>query len=342
MSFAPSQAAPSQAAPSLADRALLRRILANGGAVIALLVLTLGYTILSEPRFLSRLNLINVGRNFAFLSIPAIAQMLVMTVGGFDLSIGAVVAAGSLLTAATMGWATAAMPGAEAAAPWLSLAAVLAMGALIGLANALIVARLELSAFMVTLATGSILTGIALYLTQGIPVYGVPDGFVDRIGRGRLFGLPAVTLIALGVILLAVAVQRGTVLGRHLYAAGSDLKAARLSGVPVLPVQVAAYVAAGMLAGLTGFLMTSRIGSGQATIGGTLALETIAAAVIGGVSLRGGVARAELVAIAALFLTVIANSMNLLRIDSKFQTLALGAVLILALGFERLVLRRSA
>jgi ribose transport system permease protein len=96
-------------------------------------------------------------------------------------------------------------------------------------------------------------------------------------------------------------------------------------------VLIVTYAIAGVLAALTGFLMTARIGSGQATIGGTMALETIAAAVIGGVSLRGGVGRVELVALAALFLAIIANAMNLLQLDSKYQTLVLGVVLILAL-----------
>ena len=136
--------------------------------------------------------------------------------------------------------------------------------------------------------------------------------------------------------------QNKTVLGRHLYAVGGHERSARLSGVRTSRVTLVAYVTASCLAGFTGFLMTARIGSGQATIGSTLALQTIAAAVIGGTSLRGGIGRAELVALAALFLTVIANAMNLVRIDSKFQTLVLGAVLIIALGIERLLLRRRA
>ncbi|RUU67470.1 ABC transporter permease, partial [Mesorhizobium sp. M2C.T.Ca.TU.009.01.2.1] len=125
-----------------------------------------------------------------------------------------------------------------------------------------------------------------------------------------------------------------------IYAVGSDQRSARLSGVATSRTLIAAYMLAGLLAALTGFLMTSRLGSGQSTIGGTLALETIAAAVIGGVSLRGGVGRAELVALAALFLSVIANAMNLVQVDSKYQTLVLGAVLIVALAIERLLLRK--
>jgi ribose transport system permease protein len=134
--------------------------------------------------------------------------------------------------------------------------------------------------------------------------------------------------------------QRFTALGRHIYAVGSDPRSARLSGVATGRTLIVAYMLAGLLAALTGFLMTSRLGSGQSTIGGTLALETIAAAVIGGVSLRGGVGRAELVALAALFLSVIANAMNLVQVDSKYQTLVLGAVLIIALAIERLLLRK--
>ncbi len=149
-----------------------------------------------------------------------------------------------------------------------------------------------------------------------------------------------VLYMALAVLFACIVMQRFTAIGRHIYAVGSDHRSARLSGVATHRTLVAAYVLAGVLAALTGFLMTSHLGSGQSTIGGTLALETIAAAVIGGVSLRGGVGRAEHVALAALFLAVIANAMNLLRIDSKFQTLVLGAVLIVALAIERLLLSK--
>ena len=197
-----------------------------------------------------------------------------------------------------------------------------------------------ISPFMVTLAMMSILMGGALYITQGIPIYGVLDSFVSNVGRGRFLTLPVIMWLAVLVVIAAVILQRTTVIGRHIYAVGGDDRSARLSGVRTTRVTITAYVMASCLAGFTGFLMTARIGSGQATIGATLALETIAAAVIGGTSLRGGVGRAELVALAALFLTVIANAMNLVRVDSKFQTLVLGAVLIIALGIERLLLRR--
>lgn len=316
------------------------RFVLHGGIVIVFLVAAIVFTALMEPRFLNRLNLMNVMRNFSFLLIPSLAQMLVMTAGGFDLSVGAVVAITSVVTAAVMLTASGLLPGMDLVVILVALVAVVGVGALVGAVNGGLVATFSLSPFMVTLAMMSILMGVALYFTQGIPIYGVVDSFVSNIGRGQILGLPMVLWIALAVLVLCVVMQRFTTLGRHIYAVGSDRRSARLSGVAVRRTLIMAYALAGMLAALTGFLMTSRLGSGQANIAGTLALETIAAAVIGGVSLRGGVGRAEHVALAALFLAVIANAMNLLQIDSRYQTLVLGAVLIVALAIERLVLRR--
>ncbi len=325
--------------PQAPRRSRVEAVLANGGIVILLLLLAVVCTALAEPRFLNRMNLINLGRNFSFLLIPAMAQTLVMTAGGFDLSVGMVAAAGSVVSALAMGAVTAHVPGADGLAIAAALLAVLAVGLAVGLTNAVLVARFALSPFMVTLAVMSALSGIALYYTQGIPIYGVADSFVDGVGRGQIAGIPVILLIALAILALCITIQRFTVFGRHIYAVGSDERAARLSGVNTRRVLILTYVLAGVLAAFTGFLMTARIGSGQATIGGTMALETIAAAVIGGVSLRGGAGRVGLVAMAALFLTVIANAMNLLQLDSKYQTLVLGAVLILALGMERVLLR---
>ncbi|PTE08653.1 ABC transporter permease [Mesorhizobium helmanticense] len=330
----------SAAKPAEHRSSLLDRFLMQGGIVITFLIVAVVATALVEPRFLNRLNLINVMRNFALLLIPSLAQMLVMTAGGFDLSVGAVVAISSVVTAAVMLVGSGYFPDMEIAIILLSLVAAIGVGALVGLTNAGLVASLSLSPFMVTLAMMSVLMGIALYFTQGIPIYGVAQSFITGVGRGQFLGLPIVLHVALVVLIGCIVMQRFTALGRHIYAVGSDLRSARLSGVATGRTLAIAYVLAGMLAALTGFLMTSRLGSGQSTIGGTLALETIAAAVIGGVSLRGGVGRAEHVALAALFLAVIANAMNLVQVDSKYQTLVLGAVLIVALAIDRLLLRK--
>lgn len=317
---------------------LLRRFSTNGGIVILLLV---GVTLLAavvEPRFLNRLNIMNVSRNFALLALPALGQMIVMTTGGLDLSVGATMALASVITATTM----ATIPDATGLAILPSLCAALLTGAGIGLLNGGLVVRFALSPFMVTFATLAIITGGMLYYTQGIPVYGVSDSFVSIVGRGQFLGLPVALIVALLMIAAFVVVQRWTAFGRHLYAVGSNRHAARLSGLRSGRVQLAAYTLCGMLAALTGILTAARIGSGQSTMGDTLGLETIATAVIGGVSLRGGAGRVEHVALAALFLTIIANAMNLTRIDSRFQPLVLGCVLIAALMIERIALGRRA
>lgn len=319
----------------------LDRFIAGGGIVLVFLALSLVVTSLVEPRFLNRLNLINVMRNFSFLALPALAQMLVMTTGGFDLSVGAVVAGATLLTATIMLVVGPMFPGMELYVTLFALLCVVAVGGLVGLVNGALVSTFNISPFMVTLAVTSVIMGGALYFTQGIPVYGVFDGFIKGVGRGQFMNIPIVMIIVIGIAVLCVIMQRLTPFGRHIYAVGSDARSARLSGVKVKRVVISTYVIASILAAITGFLMASRLGSGQATIGGTLAMETIAAAVIGGVSLRGGVGRAELVVLAALFLTVIANAMNLLQIDSKYQTLMLGAVLIIALALERLLQTRK-
>ena len=317
---------------------LLRHLFTNGGAVILLVVGVTALAAIVEPRFLNRLNLMNVSRNFALLALPALGQMIVMTTGGLDLSVGAVMALASVVTAMTM----AMIPDATGLAILPSLCVALLCGAGIGLVNGGLVVRFALSPFMVTFATVAIITGGMLYYTQGIPVYGVSDAFVSAVGRGQFMGLPVALIAALFVIAIIVVVQRWTAFGRHLYAVGSNQHAARLSGLRTGRIQLAAYALCGMLAALTGILTAGRIGSGQSTIGGTLGLETIAIAVIGGVPLRGGAGRAEHVALAALFLAIIANAMNLTRIDSRFQALVLGCVLIAALMIERIALGRRA
>ncbi|MEZ5906788.1 MAG: ABC transporter permease [Geminicoccaceae bacterium] len=238
-------------------------------------------------------------RSTSFLAIVAAGQMLVLIVGGFDLSVGAVIALTSTVMAKSMAALSAAMPDQTAAIITLGVLAGLGCGVFIGLINGLCVAFLRVSPFMVTLGTLSIATGLALLLTQGIPVYGMPDVFVKEFGRALWFGLPTTVYIALAIIALVWFMQTRTRLGRYLYAVG-DLQAAIVSGVPATLNVILAYVLCSVLAATAGVLMTARLGSGQASMGGDdMMLQSIAAAVIAGVSLRGGIGRVELVALGA-------------------------------------------
>ncbi|MFO1067095.1 MAG: ABC transporter permease [Geminicoccaceae bacterium] len=312
--------------------------LRRGALALGLLpVLTIGLVLLIgliEPRFINQLNIFNVLRNSAFLMIAAAGQMLVLIVGGFDLSVGAVAALTSVTVAMVMAALLVAMPDQVMLVIWLGVFAGLGCGLVVGLVNGLCVAYLRVSPFMVTLGTLSVASGVALYMTTGIPIYGMPEEFTKGFGRALFLGLPLPFWIAIAFLVAVWIIQRQTKLGRYLYAIGGNMQAARVSGVPVTFYLVTAYVLCGLLASVTGILLTARVGSGQATVGTTLMLESIAAAVIGGVSLRGGVGRVEMVALSALFLSIITNGMNLLKIDSKMQPVVMGIVLIVSVALE--------
>lgn len=324
---------------SAAER--LTRTLMTVGLLPVLLVVMVVFMAVVEQRFFLVNNLFNVLRSTSFLAIVAAGQMMVLIVGGFDLSVGAVIALTSTVMATVMAAVSAAMPEQTALSIGLGVLAGLGCGVFIGLINGLCVAFLRVSPFMVTLGTLSIASGLALLLTQGIPVYGMPDVFVDDFGRALWFGLPTTVYIAAILIALVWFMQTRTKLGRYQYAVGGNLQAATVSGVPATLHLVLAYVMCSVLAAMAGILMTARLGSGQATMGGNvMMLQSIAAAVIAGVSLRGGIGRVELVALGALFLSILTNAMNLLRVDSKMQVVVLGFILVLAVALEEYARRR--
>jgi ribose transport system permease protein len=320
----------------------ISRGVAAVGLLPIMLVLMVLFMAVVEQKFFGMNNLFNVLKSTSFLAIIAAGQMLVLIVGGFDLSVGAVIALTSTVMAKSMAVLAAAMPDQPAAVITLGILAGLGCGVFIGLINGLCVALLRISPFMVTLGTLSIANGIGLLLTNGIPVYGMPDVFVNDFGRALWFGLPTTVYVALALIAIVWFVQTRTKLGRYIFAIGGNFQAATVSGVPTTGYLVLAYVLCSVLASVTGILMTARLGSGQATMGGNvMMLQSIAAAVIAGVSLRGGIGRVEMVALGALFLSILTNAMNLLRIDSKMQVVVLGIILVLAVALDEFGKRRQ-
>ncbi len=313
------------------------RLLAVIGFLPILLVATLALLGLFESRFFGAFNLFNVLRTASFLAIVAAGQMLVIIVGGLDLSVGAVIALASTVTAKVMAVLFVAMPDAPGLSIACGVLAGIGCGFGVGLVNGLLVAFLRISPFMVTLGTLSIASGIALLLTNGIPVYGMPETFAADFGRALWLGLPSTLYVGVALVLAVFLLQNVTVLGRHIHAIGGNLHAALVSGVATRTSLITAYTLSGVLAAITGVLLTARVGSGQATLGGNIMmLQSIAAAVIAGVSLRGGVGRVELVALGALFLSIITNAMNLMKVDSKIQTIVLGVIVVLAVAIEEL------
>jgi ribose transport system permease protein len=294
------------------------------------------------PHFLALENIFNVLRSSSYLVILAIGQMLVMIVGGFDLSVGSVVALTSVVSATVMaelGHSLAGHPGLVIA---IGVAAGIGCGLAVGLVNGLCVAFLKVSPFMVTLGTASIATGFALLLTNGIPVYGMPKSYVDGFGRGLWLQLPTAVYLAVAAVALLWVMQNFTRMGRYIYAIGGNLQAAIVSGVRAKTHLIFAYALCAMLASLSGLALTAEIGSGQAVLNPQLTLESIAAAVIAGVSLKGGVGKVELVALGAVFLLTLTNAMDLLRIDPRIQSIFLGVIVVLAVALDELAKRRAA
>jgi len=307
------------------------RLLDAGLLPLALVLLSFGLA-LSEPRFLSAQNLINVLRGGALLMIVACGQMIVLIVRGMDLSIGSTMALTSVTSATVMIRLaqTVGPVGAIAA----GIAAGLVVGLLVGLCNGIAVAVFELTPFMVTLAMASIIGGVALTQTNGIPIYGLPDGFVTAWGRSTWLGVPPTVWAAAFVVLAVWIVQRFTVLGLRIHAVGGSPQASRVSGVNVRLHIVLAYVLCGMTASLASLLLTAQIGSGQGSVGDTLALQSIGAAVIAGVSLHGGIGRVQRVALGSLFLLLLNNAMDLLRIESKAQAIVMGVLIVAVVALD--------
>ena len=293
------------------------------------------------PRFFTLQNIFNVLRSSSYLVILSAGQMIVLIVGGFDLSVGAVVPLASVVSALVMVGAKDVLPDQTAAIVLLGLLAGVGSGLAVGLVNGLCVAFLRVSPFIVTLGTMSIATGVALLLTNGIPVYGMPKPYVDGLGRGLWLQLPTAVYLGAAVVAVVWFMQNFTRMGRYLYAIGGNLQAATVSGIRTKTYLILAYAACSILAAISGLALTAQIGSGQAVINGQLTLESIAAAVIAGVSLKGGVGRVEVVTLAAFFLLILTDAMDLLRIDPRIQTIFLGGVVVLAVAMDEMAKRRT-
>jgi ribose transport system permease protein len=267
-------------------------------------------------------------RQSSYLTIVAMGQMLVLLTGGFDLSVGTQLAVTSVVSALTMSALHAAMPDAIWLAITLGMLAGLGAGLLIGVVNGVGVAAFNVSPFIMTLGMSSVGFGIALYLTAGMPVRGLPYDYADIFGSGGVLGLKTSVWIAAILAVLVYVVVSWTKFGRYLYAVGGNLKAAQLSGIDTRRMLFYAYALCAALTSIAGLLLTARMETGEANIGSSMALESIAACVIGGVSLRGGVGRLEFVILGAIFIGVVQNGMNLARVESYLQIVVTGLILI--------------
>lgn len=306
------------------------------GVLPLFLVAALAIFTLASSQFLTAQNIVNVARQSVYLVLVSLGQMIVLLTGGFDLAVGTTIALTSVISAMIMISVMAVVPDSVGLTIAAGCLGAMVVALLIGLINGAGVAVFGVSPFIMTLGVQSVGAGVALFLTGGVPVTGFPHAFGDTFGFGRVFSVPVPVAIAIVAIIAVAVFLYGTRFGRHLYAVGGNVKAAKLSGINTTATLLIAYGASALLASVVGLLLTARVESGEANLGGTIALQSIAACVIGGVSLHGGIGRVESVVLGAFFIVLIQNGMDLMQIGSYMQMVLLGVLLILAVIVDQI------
>jgi ribose transport system permease protein len=298
-----------------------------------IVVMEIGFWIF-EPRVLSTRNLVNILQQSSYLVVFASAQMVVILTRGFDLSLGTTVSAVSVASALVM---TELIDGGSSMqlALALGIGVGLGLGLLVGLFNGFFVSWLGVNPFVVTLGSLNICLGIATTISGGRPVFNVPDPFSTLLYNGTVLGIPVPLVLVAIICLLLLFILDGTVFGRSLYLIGNNSRAAFLAGLPSAKYLTLAYVVCSLLAAFGSLMLTARTGSGEPNLGGSLMIESIAAAVIGGVSLQGGVGGIVQVLLGSAFVTMLSNGMNLLEVDGYIQQIILGGVIIGAIFLDR-------
>ena len=294
------------------------------GILLVLIVMVIGLAIVS-PAFLTTDNVFNVIRSFTFVALMAMGVTLTILTGGIDLSVGSILGLCGCLTAILINME---LPVS------LSILLGLAGGVFIGLINGKLITRLKIPPFIVTLGMLSIARGFAFVVTKGWPVSGLPDSFL-KIGQGYFWIIPIPVIFLMFIVLLMSILLNRTVLGRYFYAIGGNEEAARLSGVPVDQVKTMAYVISGFLSAFAGILLVARLGVAQSIVGQGYELDAIAASVIGGTSLMGGIGTISGVIIGAAIMGVLRNGLVLMGISAFWQQIALGSIIVIAVAFDK-------
>ncbi len=299
---------------------------AAGGLIIVAVALAIG-----SPYFLTSNNLFNIGVQVSIVAIVAVGQTLVILTAGIDLSVGSVAGLGGIL--GTMAIAKAGFP----IVPGI-LVGLLA-GAGIGVVNGLLVTQFRLPPFIATLGMMGVARGLTFIVGGENAVYGLPKNF-RLVGEGQIGPIPMPLLYLIVIAVIGHIVLSRTKLGRYAYAIGSNEDAARISGIPLNRYKVAVYVISGALAGFGGMIAAALVHSGQPNYGVGLELNAIAACVIGGASLFGGVGTIGGTMIGAFLMTVITNGAVLLNITQYYQQVIIGVIIWLAVWWDQVRRRR--
>jgi ribose transport system permease protein len=297
--------------------------------VLVAVILACVFLSFATDSFATTRNLYNITRNVTFVAIIALGMTMVIITGGIDLSVGSVLALCSMVLGVTMH----AGYGIE-----IGIAAAIGTALVIGAFNGILIAYLGFPSFVVTLGMLSIARSLAMVASGNTVVFefGPDHDKLLALGGGSTFGIANPVLYMIVLALLTGFVLRWTKFGRHVFAIGGNEHAATLTGVPVKPIKVAVYVISALSAGIAGIIQTGWLGAITTNIGTGLELQVIAAAVIGGANLAGGVGTAFGALVGAALIEVIRNSLGLLGINAFWQGVFIGGAILMAVLFDRL------
>lgn len=309
-------------------RSMGQTLLASG-TVLALVALIVFFFAMRPDVFLGFTNVRNILYQVAILAIISGAQTIVMVVGDFDLSLAA--------TSALAGAVASSMMLGGVPVPTAILVG-LAVGLLIGLVNGVLVAYLNLSAFVATLATLTSVTGLAFIVTDGTTLFKMPEEF-NNLGQGRFLQIPLPVFIATAISLILWALLKYTTLGRRWYATGGNAEVSRLSGVNVRLARLLAFTVAGLVAAIGGILLAARLGSASAVQGEDNLLFSVAAVFLGMTVVRSGAANIVGTLVGVAIIGVMSNGLNILGVNSYVQQVVTGLIIIAAVTLSSLKTR---
>lgn len=329
MTSAAPATADSPTAPSLRSRVIAFIAIGEVGVIAALLLLV-GFFYFMQPAFLSERNVRAILNVVSFVGIIAIGQTILLVAGEFDLSVGSVAGLSAVVAAKLMTALALPVP--------LAILGGIGVGALIGLVNGIVVVKFRIPAFIQTLGMLFIGQGLIQLVTDGYPVYPLPKAVADIGLTSIAFGLGWSFAFFIVAAIVADFVLRRTVLGRNMYATGGNPEVARLVGINTTTYKIGAFITVGALAAIAGMFVMADLQSGTTSIGSGWELTVIAGVVVGGVSLFGGAGTIAGGVVGILMLKVVQSGLVVIGVNSNWQQIAVGVIMVLAVGLD--ILRR--
>jgi len=300
----------------------------NMTAIGMVLIIMFIIACVGSPYFLDVYNIQSLLRDLAIIGMIGIAQSLLLLVGELDLSVGKIATLCGILSGMLMIYTK--------TNPWIALICGLIFGIFFGLLNGLIITKLRLNSMVATIGMQGVYGGINLVLTKGKAITGIPEQ-IQFLGKGSLGIVPMPFIFCIIVLVLVLFLVKKTKTGRYIYAIGNSREAATILGIKVDQIRVFIYVVVGLISSLAGLLYVCRLGSAQSTLGESWPMNSIAASVIGGVSLNGGIGNPTGALIGAAIISIISNMIVLFGVNAYWQQAVSGIVVVLAISFSSIM-----